>query len=433
VCGLVGAAGDLDGRHEKAVRTMLILDSIRGEDSTGVAVIPKHGNQVKLAKQVGDPFQLFDHKSFDKAFQGIQRVIIGHNRYATTGVVSRNNAHPFENDVLVGAHNGTLNTKWKLKDQHRFSVDSEALYHHIAEKGLKDALDNMGGAWALVWWDKNEETLNLLRNKERPLWMCWSEDGKQLFWASEAWMIHASLIKAGIRYQEIFQLGEDVHISMHIDEKGVISKPRAVNAASTHIPVTYTAATNTSTKPQQTNVVTLPKKEDTTPKKGETVVDAVVRQQAESSYLSAKNRRLETMEALRDDDGTPYIPCFDPLRQYFELRLYARKNDSIWELVGHEISGDINCFIQSKNTTGKGYYKVNADTYRILAEKQETIMGPYGRLIDKEFFNKHFQYCDFCSDNLTFGADNRFTTNGECFCPGCSKDKAVIETTNLIH
>ena len=81
---------------EKVLRTLLILDSLRGEDSTGIASIKKVGGDVIVAKSLGDPYQLFDSKSFDRALKASSKAIIGHNRYATTGAILTKNAHPFD-------------------------------------------------------------------------------------------------------------------------------------------------------------------------------------------------------------------------------------------------------------------------------------------------------------------------------------------------
>ncbi len=95
MCGLVGCAGILDFASEKAFRNLLILDSLRGEDSTGIASVKKNSEDVTVVKAVGDPFRLFETRRFDKVMAQGNRVLIGHNRYATTGSVSASNAHPF--------------------------------------------------------------------------------------------------------------------------------------------------------------------------------------------------------------------------------------------------------------------------------------------------------------------------------------------------
>lgn len=428
MCGIVGMAGDLNAKHEQAVRTLLILDSLRGEHSTGVVCVPKYGSLPKVAKQVGDPFQLFDHKSYDKAMMGTQRAIIGHNRYATTGAVNRNNAHPFEHESCVGVHNGTLHTKYLLADPQQYQVDSDNIYHHIDKHGLKDALKYMGGAWTLVWWDKENESINFLRNKERPLQMCWSKDGKSLFWASERWMLYAALGRHGIEYQDIFEMEEDVHFEILIDKNGVMSKPRLTNAPSTYKAAVYVTHTPPAVVPKKEDPATAPVKKLNPP----TTVGP------EASYISAKQRTIETLGINKDEHGSSYISCFDSQREYFEIRLYAKPKDPVWELIGCDLIANISGFGASGKTPGRGYYKVSPHDFRVIApvetpdEPEDTITNHRGNLITEAQFRKEYHSCEWCSSALVFGAANRFTTGGQCVCEGCSKDKEVQEYVNFI-
>lgn len=427
MCGIVGCAGDLTIGHEKLVRTLLILDSIRGEDSTGVAVIGKWQGNVKIAKQVGDPFQLFDHKSFDNVFTGMQKAIIGHNRYATTGGVSRHNAHPFENPSVVGVHNGTLRSKHLLVDAKNFVVDSENIYHHIDKHGLKDALHYMEGAWALVWWDKEHHTINFLRNKERPLFMAWSKDAKQMFWASEPWMLEAAFMKHQIDAQEIFLFERDVHMSIHIDEKGIMSKPVIRNAPSTYKPPVYVQPVH--------NVPVNVKKEEPTPVETKKLGLQVVAPSCETQYLSLKGRSIETLSVGTDEYGGKYVSCFDPDRQYYEIRLYAKPKDPIWDLIGCDIIANPSGWSSIGSTPGKGYYKLSPHDFKICPpkeeEEEESILGPTGKKITKSEFEKEYQQCEWCTSPLEFGGNNRFTTSGQCVCHSCSKDPQVLEYVNL--
>jgi hypothetical protein len=435
-------AGDLNTSHEKLIRTMLILDSVRGEDSTGIVTIGKYDPKPKMAKQVGDPFQLFDHKSYDRVFAGFQRAIIGHNRYATTGAVNRNNAHPFENEGVVGAHNGTLNTKHLLADAPKFTVDSENIFHHIDKFGVRDALKYMGGAWALVWWDKQEKTINFLRNEQRPLYVTYSKDGKVMFWASESWMLYAALNKHNIAYDTIEILPVDLHVSIEIDDKGVMGKPTARAEPSTYVPPA-TPYINSGWLPGNSNPgINTQKKEEPSvvpPKKLEGVING-----CETFYLSAKNRRLETLNEAKDQHGSSYIACFDPMRPYFDVRIYAKPDSPLWDTIGCEVYGDVSGFNSGGVTPGRGYYKITPHNVRVIAptttvatpivkeeEEEPSLMGPSGKWITKSQFEKDYAACDYCSVSLIFGDVNRFTTGGQCVCPTCAKDSEVLKYVNL--
>jgi predicted glutamine amidotransferase len=445
MCGIVGMAGEVTAQHEKVLRTLLVLDCIRGEDSTGIAVVPRATNNVKIAKQVGDPFQLFDHKSYDKALQGTHRCIIGHNRYATSGAVSRVTAHPFENDSFVGVHNGTLKNKWKLADANQFTVDSENLYHHMHLHGLHDLLATMDGAWALVWWDKQMESLNLLRNKERTLFYAMSKDEKVIFWASEYWMLHAALGRAGIDYTNVEILPEDTHVTISIGKDGKLSKPIARKAPGTYVlPPAPPVNNNTYWDPQKKVHVTRPaannvcaitlKKEEpavATQKKLEPSI-AGARPCYDASYINAKDRTLELLSANKDHMKYSYISCFDASNEAFEIRLYAEDKSMLWEMIGEEITADICGWNAGNSIAGRGYYVVNPSKVAlILPELDETIMGPAGKLITESEFHKQYSTCDYCSQPLEFAGGNRWTTGGECICPSCSKDEEVLKYVNL--
>src|SRR3546814_3133548 len=98
---------------------------------------------------------------------------VGHNRFATKGKVNDLNAHPFHYGNIVGAHNGTLEkSSWDALDKklgEDTDVDSQAIIKSIATFGIEETVPLLQGAWALVWFDMEAQTLNFLRKDERPL------------------------------------------------------------------------------------------------------------------------------------------------------------------------------------------------------------------------------------------------------------------------
>lgn len=226
MCGIVGCAGDLTIRHREIFKNMLTVCQLRGRDSTGAIRVKPNGEAVYV-KRVGPPEYLLDSRAFDKEIDNDAKILIGHCRSKTFGEVSYKNAHPFEHGSIVGVHNGTLKGHWSMERNKDFDVDSDLLYWHISEYGIENVIPklNADGAWALVFHDAKDDTLNFIRNKERPLWFTYSKDMKVLFWASEPWMfgaVHRSIEiwDGGEDKRQYVPLETDKLFSYHIDKAG---------------------------------------------------------------------------------------------------------------------------------------------------------------------------------------------------------------------
>lgn len=189
MCGLVGMSGKLAYKDELPMRGLLVVDYFRGQDSTGLASI-KGSGEVKIAKIASHPLNLFDTGRFKDALNGTQcHTFIGHNRAMTRGAVNEINAHPFQFGHIVGAHNGTLDISAvdRLEKElgEKFTVDSMAIFAGFEKLGVKKTIELISGAWSLTWFDLKENTINFLRNKERPLWYVFTKEFDRLLWASE--------------------------------------------------------------------------------------------------------------------------------------------------------------------------------------------------------------------------------------------------------
>lgn len=464
MCGLVGVAGDLNGLHEKVLKTLLILDSLRGEDSTGVAFVRKWDAEVTVAKQLGSPFELFEDRTFIKAQRTFNRVMMGHNRYATSGGVTKSGAHPFEFDTLVGAHNGTLNSRFRLDDDKDFKVDSQALYHNIEKNGLKETIKRLGGAgnaWSLTWWNKEEESLNFLRNAERPMFLCMSKDGKAIFWASEYWMLDVALMKHGIARNEILATQEHAHLTFNINNQGVIEKPHVaevkpdpvvylppVQSNNQRFPAQQTTTSNSQNTNGTSTVVELRPAVNVEPSgvnKQYAVTNPTGKAQ-EKEYVSIVKRTFEICAVKTDGNGGKYLSLYDPAEPFIDIRLYPVKQDHIlFEHEGAEIVGQVTSFEGTRPADPKAlrpYYKVNPwsvsyelEVPPIVDEDEEAIlvMDHHGKFISPDDWKKRYSLCSWCSELLRPNQmGNRYTKGGDCLCPSCAKDTSVTELVTLI-
>lgn len=171
MCGIVGLISkDTRGFFQadlKIFKEMLWADQLRGTDGTGLFYVDSTG-KVEIEKDAVAA-QAFLWTNMDKVEPKIiqkGRIIIGHNRAATKGNKIKVNTHPFNEDKVTLVHNGTLYTHKHLAD---VEVDSHAICHSMAKQGYARTLKELWGAFALVWFNEQNNRLYLSRNKERPL------------------------------------------------------------------------------------------------------------------------------------------------------------------------------------------------------------------------------------------------------------------------
>lgn len=198
---------------------MLKLDTIRGPHSTGVLAVNSNGD-TEIQKTLGTPWDFLDSKKAEAIFRPFSNVLLGHNRYATQGKINKANAHPFDFPSFAGVHNGTLRGQYRLPDHQRFDVDSENIYHSMQQQGEIATLENLDGAFALVWWNKEEQVLRMARNDERPLHFAFTEDFKAVLWASEPWMISVAAGRSNVKINPIQQIVDEHMYTFHIPLQG---------------------------------------------------------------------------------------------------------------------------------------------------------------------------------------------------------------------
>jgi hypothetical protein len=438
----------LTGKHEKTVRTLLILDALRGIDSTGVAVIGHHSD-VKIAKSLGNPYNLLDSKAFDRALAGRNCVIIGHNRWATQGKVNTLNAHPFHVGGIVGAHNGTLTNKYVLPDAKDFDVDSENLIHVMDKIGVPEAIGMVAGAWALVWYNTELGTINFLRNEERPLYFTMTEDNV-IFWASERWMLEVALSRESVKHHEIVPLEVDTWLSIEIDDKDFLGKPHATPVKSkvakpipfqgqqTHYRKGWANEALNQTKTPVAEAAAKKSEPDSTTalsiidqKVLDSTTKSVVPFPGPNPYKPAESVFLEVVGVGIDRSNATYYVCRDRNWPAHNIRLYKMPKDTI-DFMGKHIE----CNIHQYRYTDKAgaYYKVEHSSVFLVdikADKQEMFQDAKGKLITKAEWNHKYGTCAFCTGYVDPETAFKFTHEGETLCHICAEDKEVLACTNV--
>ena len=230
MCGIVGMYSyHPSGVSEYEIATfiqLLYVDALRGMHGTGMFGVEKNGGSYRV-KVGGPPHQLFGDKKFDDMMKWLKkkntRAIVGHNRFATRGEKTTAHAHPFhhgeDGNAITLVHNGTLTAFQHLPDGKKFDVDSEAICHSIQKIGVKDTMAQLRGAWALVYWDEKNKSLNLLRNKERPLWVARHDGMKVLTFASEPGALRWILDRNVQTLAKIEPVPENQLVTFYLDEE----------------------------------------------------------------------------------------------------------------------------------------------------------------------------------------------------------------------
>lgn len=206
ICGLVSIIarrfGGFNYKSLDMLEHMLVFDTVRGKDSTGVMSIRLDAN-VDIIKQAEQPYYMFRTKAWDtfkgRAFQ-TGKILAGHNRAATRGNVTNENAHPFYEKNIVLMHNGTLDPGWEKLTKATVQVDSHAICHALTESDPHEVLPKINGAFALLWYDLDKQTFHAIRNEDRPLCLVTTDEFYYL--ASESWMATIPCMRNNIKVKD---------------------------------------------------------------------------------------------------------------------------------------------------------------------------------------------------------------------------------------
>ncbi|MBI2024166.1 glutamine--fructose-6-phosphate transaminase (isomerizing) [Candidatus Giovannonibacteria bacterium] len=190
MCGINGYVGKGRDAALRALDGILKL-KYRGYDSAGIVF--QNGGEPVILKVVGDPVNLEQRLS---SFNLESSIAIAHNRWATHGVPSEENAHPHSDctGTIFLVHNGIIENYRELRDEliakghvFRSQTDTEVAVHLVEEwyvKGktslefaVKNAIARLRGKWAfLIYTSDDPETLIATRFGS-PLLLGIGEDG----------------------------------------------------------------------------------------------------------------------------------------------------------------------------------------------------------------------------------------------------------------
>lgn len=404
-------AGVLYAKYENLTEEFLIVDAIRGKDSVGLCVISQ-SSEVKVHKKAIGVQDFLDLPAYKRCFRGSNKIVIGHNRAATRGAVDNNNAHPFEFENVVGVHNGTLRYRGKLPKAD-FINDSEHLYWSINSQGIAKTWTQLEGAAALAFYDKKEDSLNLIRNKERPLYYTFTKDRKAIFWASESWMLSGILKRNGIDFVEITQLKEDFLYKFNLKDitpKTVLDKVsiKKLQPAFSGFEGNYHFKGNSySNRPTSSSTSTFYK--DKKHKVGDTI---------KISYTGGLPKK-----------GVKFIKAFITGDSCQKVIVYLNGSSRLINLIKTgcvRYMGRLNGYDANNNLLVQGN-SVSANIVKGIIE-EESVMDSQGVLITKRdlaILPLQAKDCVWCSSPIQFENGNTLIDNSTTLCPGCTEDEQV--------
>ena len=176
MCGIIGITSKNAFKTDEILSCLDRL-SYRGYDSAGVV---SQGSDIYFEKCVGE---VKDLRKIIKDFDG--KTSIAHTRWATTGGVTKENAHPHADcsNSLFVVHNGIIENYVELKKSleekgHVFKseTDTEVIAHYLEEKlkqkgmemAIADFLKDAKGTFAVLVLQKNSDKIYAIK-KDSPL------------------------------------------------------------------------------------------------------------------------------------------------------------------------------------------------------------------------------------------------------------------------
>ena len=246
MCGIFGMLRNntIGLKSDNFIEQALMQGQIRGADGTGLATIARDLSCSHYASAQPAHEFIADKRS-QKIISSIGNSVgvIGHHRATTRGENIDSHCHPFNYGHITGVHNGSIPEPIiaGLVPSSLHPVDSARIYAAIAEaENPVTVLEKLSlGAYALVWYNSDNKTVYMARNKERPLHLL--EGNESLLFASELGML-TWLSGRGFLHSKgakLCQLNEHTLYSFPMENLGEVSAVPYTPDVPMYVPYSY--------------------------------------------------------------------------------------------------------------------------------------------------------------------------------------------------
>lgn len=170
MCGLYGFIGNPTNESKYIINVLGINNERRGRDSSGMAYFD--GERFRITKRVEPAHRFLKHKPAQRGMQS--SIVIGHTRLATHGDVNWENAHPFQFEDWIFAHNGVISNFHELNQMlgKDYKVDSQ-----VIGDLLPNRINLLRGSYAIVAINKKEPDKIYFWRWFSPLFVAMSQGG----------------------------------------------------------------------------------------------------------------------------------------------------------------------------------------------------------------------------------------------------------------
>jgi hypothetical protein len=227
MCGIVTLMSTEQKRitidQKKFLTQGIMIDSLRGDHSTGLAYVDKAGHSETYKRAVSG-YDFVSLRTPQRVLENLTNYnyIIAHNRYATKGSINSFNAHPFTHGKITGVHNGGVSNYWKLAPNKNFGTDSEHVIWALSQCNSHDEvgeiIKQLDGAFVLVWHDSTDNTIHYVRNQERPFSFAFTQEGNAIYGISERKMLELLVDRNKIKVDQIVDLPNGEEWIFNLDD-----------------------------------------------------------------------------------------------------------------------------------------------------------------------------------------------------------------------